>query len=83
MMKMTTLTTTRYEITESCGQTEIGAVTQYGIAGFDENGQEILRVDSITCDKASLEELIECCNKGKLSYLHIRDVVQDFIIGKE
>lgn len=80
---MTLLTTTRYEITETTGETEIGTVTQYGIVGFDENEQEILRVDSITCDRASLEELIECCNKGKLSCLHIKDVVQDFIVGKE
>lgn len=79
---MTTLITTRYELTEKTETTEAGAITQYGIAAFDEKGDELLHIDSITCDRKSLSELIECCNNGNLSSLHIKDVVCDYVDGK-
>lgn len=40
---------------------------------------ELCRIRNITCDKASLEELIGYCNSLKLSPLHINDVIEDFL----
>lgn len=79
---MTTLAYTEYRLTEKTETTAAGKITSYGISAYDENGKEILSIDDITCDKGSLAGLIEICNTGKLSSLHIKDVVEDYIIGK-
>lgn len=39
-------------------------------------------VEGITTDKSSLCELIDSCNKGKLSSIHIQDVINDFVEQK-
>jgi len=79
-MKMTAKTAfTRYELTERREEFDEGEVTEYGIAAFDEDGEEIYRFDGVTQDKQALAELVEACNRGKLSSVHIKDVLNDFV----
>lgn len=70
---------TRYELTERREEFEEGEVTEYGIAAFDEDNGEIYRIDGITRDRQTLAELVEACNRGKLSSVHIKDVLNDFV----
>lgn len=70
---------TRYELTERRENYEEGEVTEYGIAAFDEDGKEIYRLEGVTKDKSALAELVQACNRGKLSSVHIRDVLNDFV----
>ncbi len=70
---------TRYELTQLREVFEEGEVTEYGIAAFDEEGKEIYRLDGVTRDRAALKELVDACNRGKLSSVHIKDVLNDFV----
>lgn len=70
---------TRYELTERLEKFEEGEVTEYGIAAFDEGGTEIYRFDGVTQDRKALSELVEACNRGRLSSVHIKDVLSDFV----
>ena len=54
-------------------------VCEYGVAAQDENGEEVFRMDNITPDKSSLNELVNICNRCDLSRLHIMDVIRDFV----
>lgn len=72
-------TFTRYELTERLETFEEGEVTEYGIAAFDENDREIYRLDGVTQDKQAMAELVDACNRGRLSSVHIKDVLNDFV----
>lgn len=77
---MTTKTSfTHYELTERREEFEEGEVTEYSIAAFDEAGEQIYRLDGVTQDKQALSELVEACNRGRLSSVHIKDVLSDFV----
>ncbi len=70
---------TRYELTERKKIYEEGEVTEYGIVAFDEDDKEIYRFDGVTADKNALKELVDACNRGRLSSVHIKDVLNDFV----
>ena len=56
---------------------------------IDENGKTI-KTYGITCgnriikdisiDKKKVEQLVELCNKNKLSPIHLDDVIDDFLV---
>jgi len=57
----------------------------YGIAaysGAEEDGSAtiIASIHDITTDKSGLVKLINDCNRLELSILHLRDVVEDFLL---
>ena len=53
----------------------------YGIAA--ENGGEVLdMVCDITSDWDEISNLVDKCNRNKLSLVHMRDVVEDFILSR-
>ena len=73
--------TVRYELVETaismegcCGQENV-----YGIAAYDEDGNRIFTCADLSFDKERTCELVRRCNSLKLSSVHIRDVVEDFV----
>lgn len=63
-----------------CDKTQIS----YGIAAYcnsDRDGSKtiVASVHNITSDKVALTKLINDCNRLKLSAVHLKDVVEDFL----
>ncbi len=54
--------------------------TGYGISVVDiSSGEEMMRLEDISASKSDIEELIELCNRLKLSPIHIHDVIKDHL----
>ena len=58
--------------------------TYYGIASYAVSEQDgtasiVLSVHDICADKQKLTELVEKCNRLKLSLVHLEDVLDDFL----
>lgn len=58
--------------------------TAYGIAVFahtehTECNAIIAVVNDLSSDRESVENLINACNEGKLSLIHLNDVVDDYL----
>ncbi len=56
----------------------------YGIVAYadaDEGGTAVIltAIRDITDDRQRLSELVRKCNHGKLSLIHLADVVEDFL----
>lgn len=51
--------------------------TEYGFVVSNADGDELLRIDKIHTDISFVEEFIDTCINGKISLLHIRDVLED------
>ena len=80
------MTNVTYEILEEPCFSEGMAYTSYGIAAYarsdlGEAPALIALVKDITPDGKALLELVKKCNLLKLSPLHLKDVVEDFLIG--
>ena len=70
----------RYKIIrELIEDEELGSFESYGILAVDSADKEIFRISDISTDAASLSDLIEQCNRGGVSLLHIHDIVEDFL----
>lgn len=74
-----------YGITEE--KYSIGSKTRisYGIAAYsntesDGTSTVVASVHDITDEKERLEELVDRCNRLKLSVIHLLDVVEDFLV---
>ena len=55
----------------------------YGLVAFDiseANGAltVVASVNDLSGDEAKVQKLADMCNEGKLSLIHIKDVVEDF-----
>lgn len=73
-----------YEITEETYSLDTSTRTSYGITAYadgNENGTAAIidTVHDITSDKQALTELVALCNRLKLSTIHLRDVIDDFL----
>ena len=60
------------------------APTYYGIGAYNydektKTHNSLIEIHDITEDKNRLFELIQRCNKYKLSLVHIHDIVEDFL----
>lgn len=58
----------------------------YGIAGYANVSERdiadvVVCVHDVTSDKERLSELVLKCNELGLSQIHLRDVVEDFLLG--
>lgn len=53
----------------------------FGIAAYDTSSPKnvIAHINDITCDKPSLEQLIDLCNRENLSLIHLNDIIDDFL----
>ena len=68
----------KYElITTTIVREEIGAYIGYGIR-YGEHA-----VTDISLDRAKIENLIERMNSDELSPLHMMDIIEDFLCGKQ
>lgn len=54
-------------------------IAAYGDADIDGTATVLLHVSDITCERDRITELVELCNRMKVSVLHLHDVVQDFL----
>ena len=75
-----------YGIVEEKRALKYGTRTSYGIGVYDASdaaGATVLQsIPDITSDRESLEELVDRCNKGNLSEIHLEEAVQDFLTMK-
>ena len=74
-----------YKITEGTHGSEDGVSKSYGIAVFanidmNETTSVLASIQDITTDRDALDELVNLCNSMELSPLHIRDVIEDFLV---
>ena len=58
----------------------------YGIVAYsnaDKDGSKtiIASVHDVTSDKTSLTNLVNDCNRLELSCVHLRDVIEDFLLS--
>lgn len=51
----------------------------YGISVTDAWGKTLQTVHDITCDRDSLEGLVNLCNRLGLALCHLEDVIEDFL----
>ena len=59
--------------------------TSYGIVAYsnaDQDGSKtiVASVRDVTSDKTSLTKLVNDCNRLELSTVHLKDVVEDFLL---
>lgn len=57
----------------------LGDYCGFGISVTDEQGRCLCTVHDITCDREQLEGLVTLCNRYKLSFCHLYDVIEDFL----
>ena len=73
-----------YEITEETYSLGTNTRTSYGITAYSRNNENgttvtVATVHDITADKQALTELVALCNRLKLSAIHFRDVIDDYL----
>lgn len=65
-------------VEEEITNEDIGTYTSYGIEL--RYGEEIIdRISDIDTDREGVENLCKLCNKLKLSPIHLKDVVEDYL----
>ena len=78
------MTNIKYALVEEKYIYEDTARVSYGIAAYANTehgcGDIVLSVHDITSDRTRLSELVESCNRLKLSTLHLNDVIEDFFV---
>ena len=77
--------TVTYELVKEIYEFEGDQRVSYGIVAYSDSSEEasatiVVSLHDITSDKQKLSELILLCNRLNLSTIHLRDVVEDFII---
>lgn len=75
----------KYKITEGTYESDDSVSKSYGIAvcaniGMNETTSVLALIQDITTDRDALDELVNLCNSMELSPLHIRDVIEDFLV---
>ena len=75
-----------YKLIEGTHEYDDGGSKSYGIAVCpsgsmtNETASVLELIQDITTDKNALNKLINLCNSLELSPLHIRDVIEDFLV---
>ena len=74
-----------YTLTERICESDDGVSKSYGIAvctntDRDQTTSVLTSIQDITTDRDALDELVNLCNSMELSPLHIRDVIEDFLV---
>lgn len=77
-------TTITYGVTEEIYSLGADSRISYGIAAYanaEEDGTAIVlrSIHDITSDREKLQALVKACNLSKLSVIHLRDVIDDFL----
>ncbi|MBO5024251.1 MAG: hypothetical protein J6D11_08100 [Clostridia bacterium] len=70
-----------YIVISNKGFTTKDECAEYGIAA-ESAGKILERICDVTTDFDEITKLVEKCNKYKLSLVHMKDVVEDFILGR-
>lgn len=60
---------------------DTGKYQAFGIAVYDESSHIIRQISDITTDEIAIRQLIQKCNQLRLSPLHLKDVVDDFLLA--
>ena len=69
---------THFELITSACRTDRGDVYRtYGICALDDDRHVLASYYDIGTDAVSAEHLVRCCNEGKLSLIHLPDIVED------
>ncbi|MBQ8310927.1 MAG: hypothetical protein IJX80_07945 [Clostridia bacterium] len=71
-----------YRITEGASSAEEFKPLCYGIAAYsnaDDPTSMIASVCNITSERIRLSELVDRCNRLRLSPIHLMDVIEDFL----
>lgn len=72
-----------YALTEEIDVSENKSKVSYGITAYSKRGKNagkiIISVRGITDNKEKLSNLVNDCNRLKLSHVHLYDVVSDFL----
>ena len=55
--------------------------TVYGIEAIDSAGKVLSSFPDVFFDRQAAERFVGLCNDGKLSLIHLRDVVADALAG--
>lgn len=56
---------------------EIGAYCTYGLE--PQCGRTSTCIDDVSTTESWARRICECCNRGELSLIHFREVVEDFL----
>ena len=54
-------------------------IAAYNVANAESSTVIVASVSDITIDRKRLEALVELCNREKLSPIHLKNVVEDFL----
>ena len=76
----------RYIVVHSTYQIENNEQTRFGIAVVSDEGESITILETIsdlTSSFESVERLVKLCNKEKLEFVHLNDIVEDFLANIE
>ena len=68
-----------YVLTEDIHTVDGKCYIFYGISAL-EGGQPRISVRDVCTDRRRVERLVEDCNRLGLSPLHLRDVIEDFLL---
>lgn len=70
-----------YKVTQQVHYIGDDRIIFYGIAVYDKTDSLTLIKDfnDISTDQAAIENLVKRCNHGKLSVIHIDEVIEDFL----
>lgn len=79
------ISTITYGITEEIYSLGPDSRITYGIAAYadaenDGTATVLQSINDITSDREKIQALVETCNRLKLSIIHLRDVVEDFLV---
>lgn len=55
--------------------------TVYGIEAIADGGETLASYPDVFFNKDKAEHLIGLCNKGGLSLVHLRDIIDDALVG--
>ena len=78
------MTEVTYGVTEEIYSLGEECRVSYGVACYAATEQDgtacvVLSVHDICADKKKLTDLVEKCNRLKLSHVHLKDVIDDFL----
>ena len=74
-------TNTIYELTEGYFNVESDTHIGYGISVKDFKNHQSLNFNDISIDKDKIVKLISLCNELHLDPIHIKDVIDDFLVS--
>lgn len=74
-----------YGIIKEEYSTNSGCRTSYGIVAYDDGDNDcvLAAVHDITVSKQAISRLVSLCNGLELSYIHLNDVVEDFLASRQ